>query len=297
MDKLKLICPMITPIDDSREPSREFYKILIEDLKKMGVTSIFPLGSTGLFSLLNMDTKKKYLNIVAEESDGMEIFVGIGSQNTDEALELGKYAYDLGFKNMVLQPTYYLKAEQPWIVKHFSELTSNIDANFIIYNIPQLTGVSIDPASIIAIMESSQEKIKGIKESSGNIRYFNDLLLEFGSKTPIYQGQDDLLLQSLIMGGHGGVCGSTNISSITTQIINAYSSRNFEVAERAQKNLNFIFKILNSYPFPSVYYLLFYKKHKLKGRIPYPITSMGKIPDSFVAESLDSIARLDQMSY
>ena len=212
MNKPKLICPLITPLDNTCEPSREFYKLLISDLTEMGLTSIFPLGSTGLFSLLTMEKKRKFLKIVAEESQSMEIFVGIGSQNTDESIEFAKYASDLGFVNMVLQPTYYIRPEQPWIIRHFSEVMGNVEANFIVYNIPQLTGVTIEPETIKTIIENSSGRIKGIKESSGDLRYFNNIMLEFGSTIPVYQGQDDLLLQSLIVGSDGGVCGSTNIS-------------------------------------------------------------------------------------
>ena len=293
MDKFKLICPLITPLDSSYAPSREYYRLLMSDLNEMGINSIFPLGSTGLFSLLTMDKKKTFLNIVSEESEKKETFIGIGSQNTEEAVELAKYAFDLGFTNMVLQPTYYIKPEQPWIIKHFSEVMSKVDANFIIYNIPQLAGVSIEPQTIESITDATGAKIKGIKESSGNIRYFNDIINKFGSKLPVYQGQDDLLLQSLVAGSSGGVCGSTNVSSAAKKVLNLYAENDFKKAEEAQKNLNFVFRILNSYPFPSVYYYLFYRKHKVGGKIPLPITAMEHIPDSFVTNSLDSMMRLE----
>ncbi len=296
MDKFKLICPLITPLDSSYEPSREYYKLLMSDLTEMGINSIFPLGSTGLFSLLTMDKKKKFLNIVSEESEKKETFVGIGSQNTEEAVELAKYAFDLGFTSMVLQPTYYIKPEQPWIIKHFSEVISKVDANFIIYNIPQLAGVTIEAQTIESIIDTAGGKIRGIKESSGNIRYFNDIIYKFGSKIPVYQGQDDLLLQSLVAGSSGGVCGSTNISSAAKKVLNLYVENDFKGAEEAQRNLDFVFRILNSYPFPSSYYYLFYRKHKIGGKIPLPITTMEHIPDSFVTNSLDSLMRLENNS-
>ena len=293
MDKFKLICPLITPLDASYSPSREYYRLLMSDLTEMGVNSIFPLGSTGLFSLLTMDKKKAFLNIVSEESQKKEIFIGIGSQNTEEAVELAKYAFDLGFTNMVLQPTYYIKPEQPWIIKHFSEVISKVEANFIIYNIPQLAGVSIETQTIESITDAAGGKIKGIKESSGNIRYFNDVIYNFGSKLPVYQGQDDLLLQSLVAGCSGGVCGSTNVSSAAKKVINLFTENDFKGAEEAQKNLDFVFRILSSYPFPSAYYYLFYRKHKVGGKIPLPITAMEHIPESFVTNSLDSMMRLE----
>ena len=296
MNKLKLICPLITPLDNTNEPSREFYELLISDLAEMGVTSIFPLGSTGLFSLLTMEKKRKFLKIVAEESENLEIFVGIGSQNTDESIEFAKYASDLGFVNMVLQPTYYIRPEQPWIIRHFSEVMANVEANFIVYNIPQLTGVTIEPETVKTIIENSSGRIKGIKESSGVLRYFNNIMFEFGSKLPVYQGQDDLLLQSLVVGAEGGVCGSTNISSIAKNVIDSFSDRNIKQARESQKNLNFVFRLLTSYPFPSVYYYLFYKKHNIKGKLPLPITTMERIPDSFVTNSIDSIKRLENKS-
>ncbi len=285
-----IICPMITPFDAEKKPSREYLKIFLEDMRNFGVSKLFPMGSNGLFNLMTLETKKSFLTMMQEEAMDFEVLVGVGSQNTEEAVEMAKFSEDLGFTRIVLQPTYYNKAEQSWMIRHYEAVSNSFNGKIYIYSIPQLTNSRMDMVTYSNIMDSTG-KIEAIKESSGDIRYFNEVAANFSGKVKIYQGQDDLLLQSLIMGAKGGVCGTTNINPMALEVYLSYVNGDVARAIKAQKQLNQFFRLVNEYPFPSMTYAVFYKKHNLKGRLPDPITTMEKIVEPKINEVINMAAR------
>ncbi|MGP6208040.1 dihydrodipicolinate synthase family protein [Cuniculiplasma sp. SKW3] len=289
-EQADIICPMITPFDGEKKPSREYLKIFLDDMRSFGVTKLFPLGSNGLFNLMTLETKKNFLKMMQEEAMDFEIMVGVGSQNTEEAVEMAKFSEDLGFTRIVLQPTYYNKAEQSWMIRHYEAVSNSFNGKIYIYSIPQLTNSRMDIETYTNIMDSTG-KVEAIKESSGDIRYFNEVASNFSGKVKLYQGQDDLLLQSLIMGATGGVCGTTNINPMALEVYLSYVKGDIARAIKAQKQLNQFFRMVNEYPFPSMTYAVFYKKHNLKGKLPDPITTMEKIVEPKINEVINMAAR------
>ncbi len=91
-----IVTPMITPFNKKGEIDYNATQILIEDLKKFGVSGLFPMGSTGLFPFFKMNERKEFLKFVNEHSMGMTTFAGIGSSSTQEAIELSRYSSDMG---------------------------------------------------------------------------------------------------------------------------------------------------------------------------------------------------------
>ncbi|MHB1440230.1 MAG: dihydrodipicolinate synthase family protein [Cuniculiplasma sp.] len=285
-ENLEVICPMITPFDNESKPSRDYLKVFLEDMKEYGVTKIFPLGSNGLFNLMTLQSKQNFLKMIREEAIDFDVLVGVGSQNTEEAVELAKFAEDLGFNKIVLQPTYYNKAEQSWIMRHFEAVSEVFSGKLYIYNIPQFTGSRVEIDTMKAIVENIG-RIEGIKDSSGDIRFFNEVASTFSNNLKVYQGQDDLLLQSLVIGAKGGVCGTTNINPLVTDVYKYFTEGNMEMATRTQRIFNQFFRMVNEYPFPAMVYTAFYRKHNIRGRLPDPITTMQKIVESKIIDVLN----------
>ncbi len=285
-DDLDIICPMITPFNDEAKPSRENLKIFLDDLREFGVKKIFPLGSNGLFNLMSIPQKKEFAKLISEEASDFEVLLGVGSQNTTEMLEMAKYAEDLGFNKIVVQPTYYNKAEQSWMIKHYQSITDVYSGKIYIYNIPQFTNSRVEIDTMKTLMETIPQ-VEGIKDSSGDMRFFNEVADTFAGKLKIYQGQDDLLLQSLIAGATGGVCGTTNINPLVTEVYKNYANGDYETASKVQITFNRFFRMVNEYPFPVMVYTAFYRKHNIHGKLPLPITTMSKVVESKIKDVLN----------
>ena len=289
---VEVICPMITPFDGEGKPSRENLKVFLEDMKEFGINKIFPLGSNGLFNLMTLETKKEFLNMIQDEASDFEVLVGVGSQNTEEAREMAKYAEDLGFNKIVLQPTYYNRAEQSWIIRHFEAVSEVFSGKFYIYNIPQFTGSRVEIETMKSLVENIG-RIEGIKDSSGDIRFFNEVASNFSDNLKVYQGQDDLLLQALSIGAKGGVCGTTNINPLVTDVYKYFVDGNMTMATKTQRIFNQFFRMVNEYPFPAMVYAAFYRKHNIKGKLPDPITTIPKIVESKIMDVLNYTTHIE----
>ncbi|WP_393971913.1 dihydrodipicolinate synthase family protein [Oxyplasma meridianum] len=266
-----IITPMITPFNKKGEIDYAATETLITYLKKIGVSGLFPLGSTGLFPFLREEERKKYLQFVANHASGMKIYAGIGSASTQISSDLAKHCNDLPVDVMVLMPPYYIQPGQKEILKHFDEVLKNVKKELFIYNIPQLSGTFIQPDTVLKLKENYSQ-ITGLKESSGDMRYFSKLLEFSGPDFSIFQGQDDLLLASLALGADGGVCGLTNFSNPVIRCYKAYRNGDMAEARRIQfSEINSIMKVLNADRFPSGYYHAFYTRNRIDGGYRSPM--------------------------
>ena len=259
-----IITPMLTPFKPDGTIDFDATKTLIEYLKGIGVTGLFPCGSTGLFPFLSVEEKKAFLKYVVENAAGLKVLAGVGSSSTQEAIELGKYAGDIGADALVLMPTYYITPGQPEIIKHFSDFITEVKKEVFLYNIPQLCGVRIE-TDTVAKLKTEFSEVIGLKESSADMRYFSSIMDFSGPDFSILQGQDDLLVPSLSIGADGGVCGLSNFSSA---VINAYNEFTTGIRDKAaevqKKQINMLLRTLTGSRFPSGYYYAFYSKFGLK---------------------------------
>lgn len=266
-----IITPMVTPFDSDGKIDYDATKMLIEYLKSIGVSGLFPCGSTGLFTFLSLDERKEFIKYVIDNADGLKVLAGVGSPSTQEAIELGKFAADSGAEALVLMPTFYITPGQEEIKKHFSEFISKVNKETFIYNIPQLAGARIEIDTVRELKENHPE-IVGIKESSADMRYFSQLLEFSGPDFSILQGQDDLLVPSLSVGADGGVCGLSNFSSSVVNAYNEYDGGSRSKGSNIQvKQVNPLMHTLLGTNFPSAYYFAFYNKFGIKNggyRVP-----------------------------
>lgn len=255
-----IITPMVTPFDSKGNIDFDQTKNLIEYLKSIGVSGLFPCGSTGLFTFLSKEERKEFLEFVIDNADGLKVLAGVGSSSTQEAIELGRFAADAGADALVLMPTYYIMPGQAEIKKHFSEFISGVKKETFIYNIPQLCGTRIELDTVKELKEEHTE-IVGIKESSADMRYFSQLMELSGPDFSILQGQDDLLVPSMAIGADGGVCGLSNFSSFVVNAYNEYDEGSRSKGSRIQvKQVNPLIHALLGATFPSAYYYAFYTK-------------------------------------
>lgn len=266
-----IITPMITPFRKNGEVDYDATTVLMENLKKYGVNGIFPLGSTGVFPFLSRDERERFLKHVIENSKGLPVIAGVGSSSTQEAVSLGKKAAELGADALVLMPTYYITPGNEEIKEHFKRFLDAIEAPTFIYNIPQLTQAWIQPETAKWI-KSEYSQVVGLKESSGDMRYFSKLAALRSEKFEIFQGQDDLLIPSLSVGADGGVCGTTNFSDSVVRAYRAYREGSNKKAMEIQiKEINPLIHSLQRATFPSLYYHLFYHVIGIEGGFRAPM--------------------------
>ncbi len=280
-----LITPCLTPFLHDGSVDFQSLTALVRKLDESSVTGIFPLGSTGVFPWLTLEEKKKVVEVV-RDSTSKPVYAGVSSTSIAESIQLSKHAADCGCEFAVLTTPYYLPADDEGKREFLTEVMDKSDLDFFLYNIPQFTGNRITPI-LLEEMIQAVPNLAGIKDSSGDMRYFSRLVSLRKNGFRVLQGQDDLLLPSLAIGGDGGVCGLSNLSDDTVRIMESFfSGKLSEAAEMQEKQVNPLMDVLNSTTFPSGYYYAFYLINRLEGGYRPPMhvpgsDSAAKIRESF----------------
>ena len=267
--KPQIITPMMTPFNERGEIDYSLTEKLLDRLAEFKVDGIFPLGSTGLFPWLSLAERKKFLEFVASKTH-IKIYAGVGSANYNESLEMAKLANDLGCDSSVVMPPFYIIPGMDEMRTYFSKLFSKVPMKFYLYNIPQLSGAYI-PQSLPALLAGEFSNVVGIKDSSADMRYFSKMVQNRPDHFLVFQGQDDLLLPSLSLGGDGGVCGISNISKIILSVRDRFADGVMKEATSLQiRGVDPLMDSLNAARFPSGYYYALYKSFGVNGgyRIP-----------------------------
>ncbi len=270
-----IITPMLTPFNHKGEIDYSSIDTLVKYLKSIGVSGIFPSSSTGLFPFLSTNERKKMLERVLENSGSIKVFAGIGAADTDSSINLAKHARDVGANGVVLMPSYYITSSQEWIINHFEKVLKAVDIDLIIYNNPKTTGTNIE-LKTLEHLKSNYSQVLGIKDSSGDMRYFERLLSLKDSNFSVFQGEDDLMFISLMIGADGGVCAISNFSEDVVNLYNSYTSDDLEKTRTLQKRINGMMDILLLSNFPAMFYYAFYRKFNIKGGYRDPMVRPSK---------------------
>ena len=137
------------------------------------------------------------------------MIAGTGSNDTAYAIELTKFACEVGYDAMLVVTPYYNKATQNGLVKMFETIAGASTKPVILYNVPSRTGVNIEPETYARLAEHPM--ITGIKEANGNIAKIVETKALVGDKLDIWSGNDDQIVPILAAGGSGVISVLSNV--------------------------------------------------------------------------------------
>lgn len=264
MAKLEgIITPTLTPISGDNL-DYDAVDSLMDFLDKIGVNGIFPMGTTGAFAITSVEFQVKILEYFMEKKkENMFFLAGVGRNSLDETMTMATFAKELGSDAISVVTPYYHRMDQESLYMYYDSILSKIDIPVVIYNIPQNTNNSID-AETIRKLRNQYSHLIGIKDSSGNFSRFSEYIYLLDKDFSVIQGQDDLLLPSLLAGAKGGICGTSNFSNLSTAVYSEFKNGNIETAKKMQVKLSKLKISILKYPFPQAYMALFsqavYKK-------------------------------------
>ena len=183
---------------------------LIERQIENSTDAIVICGTTGESSTLTDEEHKECIRFCVEKTAGrVPVIAGTGSNDTDYAISLSKYACEVGADALLLVTPYYNKATPKGLIKHFTAIADATDKPIILYNVPSRTGVNI---SLPVYKElAKHERIVAAKEASGNISAVAALAEACGNSLDIYSGNDDQIVPILSLGGKGVISVLSNV--------------------------------------------------------------------------------------
>ena len=200
---------IVTPFKNNRV-DYESLAALIERQIENSTDAIVICGTTGESSTLTDEEHKECIRFCVEKTAGrVPVIAGTGSNDTDYAIALSKYACEVGADALLLVTPYYNKATPKGLIKHFTAIADATDKPIILYNVPSRTGVNI---SLPVYKElAKHDRIVAAKEASGNISAVAALAEACGNSLDIYSGNDDQIVPILSLGGKGVISVLSNV--------------------------------------------------------------------------------------
>ncbi len=206
-----IMTALITPLLESGQVDEEGLKKLINFQVENKVQSILVLGGTGEYTALDINQRKKVIDIAVKEVDErLPVVVGILSPGLEETVDMGLYAKSAGADAILVVTPYYVHPEQRGIIDYYKMLDEQINMPILLYNIPYRTGVNILPETV-ETMVSEIENIVGIKECQPDLGQAAELIKRVGNKISILCGEEFLAVSEFILGAHGGILASANV--------------------------------------------------------------------------------------
>ena len=200
---------IVTPFKNN-QVDYESLAALIERQIENSTDAIVICGTTGESSTLTDEEHKECIRFCVEKTNGrVPVIAGTGSNDTDYAIALSKYACEVGADALLLVTPYYNKATPKGLIKHFTAIADATDKPIILYNVPSRTGVNI---SLPVYKElAKHDRIVAAKEASGNISAVAALAEACGNSLDIYSGNDDQIVPILSLAGKGVISVLSNV--------------------------------------------------------------------------------------
>jgi dihydrodipicolinate synthase/N-acetylneuraminate lyase len=228
-----IIPPMITPLLDRDTLDIAGLERLIEHILDGDVHGLFILGTTGEAPSLSYRLRYELIDRACKQVNGrVPVLVGITDTCFAESINMANKAKDAGAQAVVIAPPYYFPAGQAELLEYLEHLTPKLPLPLFLYNMPSLTKAVIEPQTVREAAEITG--IVGIKDSSGNMVYFHQLqsLLKDHPDFALLVGREELLAETVLLGGHGGVTGGANfIPKLYVDLYNATRSRDLPRVE------------------------------------------------------------------
>ena len=200
---------LVTPLNENGVDYAAFEKLINWQIEQ-GIDALVICGTTGEASTLTDEEHREVLKFAAEVVNGrVPIIAGTGSNDTAYAIDMTKYACELGYDAMLVVTPYYNKTTQRGLVAMFTAIADASTKPLILYNVPSRTGVNIEPATYAALADHPQ--ICAIKEAGGNISKIVETVALVGDKLTIYSGNDDQIVPILACGGKGVISVLSNV--------------------------------------------------------------------------------------
>ncbi len=205
------IVALITPFKDDNL-DEDCYRKLINYHLKNGTNGVVPGGTTGESPTLSHNEHRKIIEIAVKECKGkIPIISGTGSNSTDEAIDLSRFAEKTGSDALLIVTPYYNKPTQEGLYQHYKKINDNVGIPIIIYNIPSRSVIDMKVDTMAKLYEL--KNIKGVKDATGDLNRVDQQLKSMGKEFIQLTGNDDNALEFNKRGGVGAIGVTANVAA------------------------------------------------------------------------------------
>jgi 4-hydroxy-tetrahydrodipicolinate synthase len=235
--------PVVTPFNKRGETDEGKFCENLRRYAGVGLSGIVVAGSTGEAPYLTEGERLKLVELAREIVRPPELLIaGTGLESTRETVRLSREAIARGADALlILTPNYFKsRMNSALLVSHFRAVADSLTRPIIIYNIPQFTGVRMEPSAIALL--SRHPNVAGLKESSGDLKYFRLILRSVKQnghpEFRVFSGAAAIMLDALRAGAAGGVLGQANFApELCVSFYEAFRQNRMKVSKDLQQRL------------------------------------------------------------
>lgn len=191
--------------DNAGEVSPKAVQELTQYYIDKGVKGLYVGGSSGECIYQSVAERKLLLeNVMAVAKGKLTIIAHVACNNTKDSRELAAHAESVGVDAIAAIPPIYFHLPDAAVAKYWNDISSAApNTDFVIYNIPQLAGVALNPGLLKTMLQNPN--VIGVKNSSMPIE---DIEKWISCGAIAFNGPDEQLLSGIVAGATGGIGGT-----------------------------------------------------------------------------------------
>lgn len=204
-----LATALVTPFVDG-EVDWKAFRNLVRRQVEAGVDFLVPLGSTAETPCLTDAEKVKILEIAREESNGLPIVAGAGSNSLTATVQNMRLLDGHGADAYLIVVPFYNKPTQEGLYQYFKAVAEETDRQVILYNVPGRTGTNMKTETTLRLAEIPN--VTAVKEASGDLAQSIDIKRQAPEGFTVLSGNDDQTLPLMACGVDGVISVASNMA-------------------------------------------------------------------------------------
>lgn len=205
------ITALITPFRDGAVDEKSFIELVDWQIKQ-GTTGLVPMGTTGESPTLTHEEHRRVVQLCVQVSAGrVPVIAGAGSNSTAEAVNLARFAQDIGADGVLCVAPYYNKPNQEGLFQHFAAIARAVSIPVLLYNIPGRSIIDISPETMLRL-NTKCPNIIGVKDATADMSRVSMQRHIVGPEFLQLSGEDITALGFNAHGGKGCISVTSNIA-------------------------------------------------------------------------------------
>jgi 4-hydroxy-2-oxoglutarate aldolase len=238
-----VLLPITTPFDAAGNVDLAGLSANISKWNATGIGGYVLLGSTG--ERMHLD-EREYLEVIEAaragiepSPDGLTFIAGAGQQSTRGTInEIKRVSEAVAVDAfLIITPHFYRPSiTQQALIAHYQSIADASPAPVILYSMPALTGIKIEPETAARLSE--HENIIGIKDSSADLDGLRETIKLVRKDFAVLTGNGTVLSQALSAGACGGILAvGCVVPGVCIAIARAVQSGDVATAAKLQAKL------------------------------------------------------------
>jgi 4-hydroxy-tetrahydrodipicolinate synthase len=281
------ITALITPFSNGAVDEKAFSKLVDWQINE-GTHGLVPVGTTGESPTVSHEEHQRVIEICVEVTNKrVPVIAGAGSNSTEEAISLARFAEDHGADAILSVVPYYNKPNQEGLFQHFSAIARSTGLPIILYSVPGRTVVDLNVDTISRLREA-HENIVGVKDATANMERASMQRVLLGDDFILLSGEDMTALGFNAHGGNGCISVTSNVApKLCSLFQNACQQGNYVEARALQEKLVHLHKNLFIEPNPQGVKYAAARLNLCRNELRLPLVPVNKSTEVAIDFALD----------